>query len=92
MLQRSHNGGTNGVSPLATAQMKASPEEQSAPFEYGMGTQVMLSSVQTPARELLIAQARRELTEEEVEELTVAIENVSQQHYACISLLTIFCI
>ena len=48
--------------------------------------------MQTPARELLIAQARRELTEEEVEELTVAIENVSQQHYACISLLTIFCI
>ena len=79
MLKRSHNGGSNGVSPLATAQIKASPEEESTPFEYGIGTQVMLSSVQTPARELLIAQARRELSEEDAEELTAVIESVSQQ-------------
>lgn len=60
--------------------MKASPEEESVPFEYGMGTQVMLSSLQTPARELLIAQARRELSEEDVKELTAVIESVSQQY------------
>ena len=85
LLQRS-NLGSNGISPLATSQQKASStfkdteqpmaDDEENPFEYGLGTQVMLSSMQTPARELLVDQARRLLNEEEVEELTEVLDNV----------------
>ena len=83
--------GSSSISPLATSQHKASPtvgdtaqpvaDDEENPFEYGLGTQVMLSSMQTPAMELLVDQARRLLNEEEVEELVEVLDNVSTTHH-----------
>lgn len=81
VLKRAHASGNNSISPLAMSQMKAAtkPEdtkEDDVPFEYGLGTQVMLTSMQTPARELLLAQARRLLSVDEVEDLVKMLEKV----------------
>lgn len=80
MLKRAHASGNNSISPLAMSQMKAAtkPEDtkDDVPFEYGLGTQVMLTSMQTPARELLLAQARRLLSVDEVEDLVKMLEKV----------------
>lgn len=84
MLHRSNPRPTsNSVSPLVVAHQKPPEHLQSdefkddTPFEYGLGTQVMLSSMQTPARGMLVNQARRLLTEDEVTRLEELLDNVS---------------
>ncbi len=80
------------VSPLATHEARASgssPSPVSSPdaggplkikskfFERGLGTQVMLASMTSQAKQLLYDKARRVLSEEDVEILKEDIEQVS---------------
>lgn len=72
------------ISPLATHESRAAPSPSfTSPsavtpkfFEQGVGTQVMLASMSSQAKELLIDHARRKMQEADVSKLKECLEKV----------------